>query len=435
VNKTLSILLSSFKNQLETLPMNISFITDTPHTATYFAEFFHALPHPKNPQRVQSFYERLYSEKKPTPIKKERIHILATGEAAVVFVSKNIFFYEFNQQKINLYSPSQERETLIQEIAKTLSSHTHVVFTGVASSFDIEIHKALATYAPHVKRISFYDSPDEYLPGYSEMAAQVMNVSERILFANIDFVSYKTLDHPIVVATLPRISEQEANTASQQFSSLGYVHTDAASMLAKKRKSSHLHAHQMIVEKLGLYSCFHQEKNAIGTQYTILPYLPEKTEYQQQKFESFLTLLKQASAEKDLSHLLILVQAITPFAKMIETAIASWKDKDNSQLPLILVSPFNLEFSLIAADGLLYHSSPFAHQVALAGISTIQIGSDTISDILVKKGIGSKATSGPEFIQCLNLKNTCGEMQILNDLGFSLFWAESLASSLHRLYQ
>lgn len=411
--------------------MNISFITDTPHTAACFAEFIEVLPYPRIPQKI-SLYEQLFGEKRSKPIQKKGIYVLATGDAALVLASKNIFFREFNPQKIDLYSPSRERTDLAQGIASMLGSHKiNVAFTGVASLFDVEVHKALATHASNVQGISFYDSPDEYLPGYSEIAAQVMNVSKRVLFANIDFVNYSTPDSSTVVATFPKASEQSVNTESQQVSSLGYVYTDIASKIVEKREHSHWHAHQTIVDVLGLNRCFPQERGAIGGQYTILPYFPEETEEQQQKFESFLTLLKQASAEKDLSHLLILVQATPSTSERIQTAINSWKDSGNSQLPLMLVSRFDSEFSLLAADGMLYHSSPIAHQVALAGIPTIQIGSDTISDILVNKGIGSKATSAPEFIQSLTAKHTGNQLQILLDLGFSFFWSDSLRKVLY----
>src|SRR6185295_11871704 len=75
-------------------------------------------------------------------------------------------------------------DQLAEQIAKACSA-ARVIVTDVGHPFIVKVHQALEKYAAGARRLSYYDNPEAFVPGgYSAVAAEVMQASQAILFAN-----------------------------------------------------------------------------------------------------------------------------------------------------------------------------------------------------------------------------------------------------------
>lgn len=315
---------------------------------------------------------------------------------------------------------AEKEDDLALEIAKACSSAS-IVMTDLGHAFDIKLQKALSVQAPEAVRLTYYDNPEPYVPGgYSEVAAQVMLLAQRVLFANAHLAEDPVFKEP----------GQQVIFEAQKKIGVGYYPIDQALTLAKQRSENHLSKRAELFAKNGLED--------LGQK--ILVYFGgNNTAYFDQAFPAFLSLLEQGSARSDLSNLVIILQQHPGAQKenRDKKLIESWAAEHSSHnAPKIIVSDFPSSQAQIVADGAFYYQTSMGPQFVLAGIPTIQIGHEPYEDILVKNGLSPSVTDATELLsvlESLDTKKQGPQGTVIEKLGINEDWFQILAQKALRL--
>jgi len=323
------------------------------------------------------------------------VRIYATGPAVQKLQESNSKFEPFLLDE-------EEKQAIL--LAKKCSEAT-LVITDVGDPFDVALQRALARWAPQAVRYAYYDNPEAYVPGgYSKVAAQVMQVAERVLFANANLAS----------RPLYREIAEEVSLPSEKKIGLGYYPMERAEAIRQKRLSERMEARAKLFTKQGV-----QDRGQ-----TLLVYAGgNNEEYFSRAFPAFLSILQQA----DLPDVFVLLQQ-HPGAKSHNLDLKQVPESLRAQL---WVSEISTEEAQIAADGMLYYQTSLAAQFVLAGIPTIQVSHAVYADLLVKEGLCSVVTNVEEFCCAISVLDAPSEHEVIEQgLGLRVDWAERLKREL-----
>jgi hypothetical protein len=332
-----------------------------------------------------------------------KIDIYASGPALTKFQERGITVKcTFSADDINA--------DWAKQLTKICSS-ANVVITDVGHPSAIAIQEALATEAPHILRLAYYDNPEAYVPGgYSATATKVMQASQGVLFANSHLA--ETMD----LGTIKKIG-------------LGYYPTKPAEKIAKRR----------LEEKGILRQKLLENNNITDNGQKVLVYFGgNNEEYFLKAFPAFLSLLEQGMTTPNFQELVVVLQQ-HPGAKKTNTdrnQCEEWAIKHirTAQIPKIVISNFSSDEAQIVADGALYYQTSMGPQFVLAGIPTMQIGHETYEDILVKNDLIPSITNVDQLLEALG---TLKEKQIevpqkvlFNGLGIKEDWLQILEQTI-----
>jgi hypothetical protein len=347
------------------------------------------------------------------------VHVYASGPAIKKFQDRNIqITMSFNPDEL---SKAGEDE-LASQIA-TSCSKASVVLTDVGHPFDITIQKALASKAPEVLRLAYYDNPEPYVPGgYSIVAAEVMLAAKKVLFANANLKRDKLYQEPNKEVTLPL----------QGRVGLGYYPITQAERIATSRAKNHEVMRAQLLSKHGI-----GDKG----QKVLVYFGGNNDEYFTKAFPAFLNFLSEGSKYSDLSSTVIVFQQ-HPGAKVKNIdrqQVESWikEQAEMTTAPKVIISDSTSDDMQVVADGALFYQTSMGPLFALAGIPIVQVGHKTYEDVLVR-GLGllcPSATTASGFadaIRAIHSKPVSEEQRILifAGLGIKEDWFKRLKRAL-----
>lgn len=427
--------------------MGIAFITDSQDTARAFTDFFAALPNTSIEHKIRFSSSPPVEDLKgkSTDVDKKKItrkmgvEILVTETAAPIFDELSTE-YTLIKRANPLDTPSftsEEISAIGQAVASyLLSEDIETILTGVSSPFDEAIQNAVAKFAPHIRRICFYDSLEDYVPGYSEVAAKVMRASQEILFASPEFIPLSGSGGNTRVPQVKEKPDTLITLNSQKVWSLGYFYHKGADDLKTLRTTRSEEYHQLLIEHFLSTGEVSQKTDTKWVPPTILLYFLDTGSACKDGLTTFLQILKQATEKSNLSQMIILVQPEESKIsnEELKATLQPWEKRENDNQPLVIVSPFGLQDSLIGVDGILYHHSIFAHQCLLADVPTMKIGADSIRDVLVERKLVTPITSGGQFLDVLSGKIPGPCVNKWEVLGFFMGWEDSFryAMQIHK---
>ena len=305
------------------------------------------------------------------------VEIHASGPALDKFQSRG-----FSATAFSVDSPASE-------VAEKCANAS-VIITDVGHAFDIELQRACAKSAPLAPRCAYYDNPESYVPGgYSDVAAQVMQVAQKVLFANSNLT----------------------NIVPGKGIGIGYYPMGQVHKITQRRTLEHE----------TLRSQFFTKHSLVDTGQKVLVYAGgNNEEYFSKAFPAFLEFLDGISKE------FIVVLQQHPGAKKENT------DRVLAEGHPLFISDFNSDNAQVLADAMLYYQTSMGPQFVLAGIPTIQVGHEVYRDILVRNNLCSVATTQDAFVRAItDLKpNVEGREEIERGLGICPDWATRLEDAI-----
>lgn len=270
----------------------------------------------------------------------------------------------------------------VQKIAEACQGS--VVLTDVGSPTDIALQKAFAGRA-----MAYYDNPEPFVPGgYSDVANEVMQLAEKVLFANANLATSPLMDIPL-----------------EKRVGIGYYPIAQAEKLANRRAAEGKSMRKRWFEQQGI-----EDRGQ-----KLLVYFGGNNEvYFTKAFPAFLEFLEQ-----DLPGYIFILQ---------QHPAAKGKQQYSTKL---IPSDWTTDDIQVIADGALYYQTSMGPQLALAGIPIVQVGHQTYEDVMVRSGICPSVTKGEDFVEILqNLKSPEDKESIYQSIGIREDWFERLHSEL-----
>lgn len=292
------------------------------------------------------------------------------------------------------FSLKGDQDALAAQIAKTCATAA-VVFTDVGDTFCEKMQKALALHASKVKRIAYYDNPENYVPGgYSVKAANTIKAAPEVAFAN----------ESLVKATLYYEPNKAIDLTSKIAHGIGYYPVNKAEEIAQRRQKEHDSMRSKIFGA-GL----------VDSGQKVLVYFGGNNDaYFQQAFPKFMALMKEAIKTADLSKTVIVIhQHPAAKEKLVngvkvknedEKLVEAWIKENgaNPNAPVVVMSKLNSDEAMVVADAALYYQTSMGPQYVLAGIPTFQIAHETYPDVLVRNGLAPSKTTAAGFLEVVH---------------------------------
>jgi hypothetical protein len=270
------------------------------------------------------------------------VQVYASEIATEKFRSKGI---EIRQ---SFSTKGTDQDALAEQIAKANSKAAYVL-TDVGDPFDIKLQQAFKLHAPHVVRLAYYDNPEPFVPGgYSDVAAQVMKLADKVLFANV------------------HLAKEENHVG------LGYFAMKDAKTIQERRASN---------ERDEL-----RKQYGLQDQKVLVYFGGNNTTYFNDAFPAFLNMVKATDLS---SHTLVIQQHPGAKKEQYENGkIAQWqKESTAHHAPKLIISTFDSSQAQVMADGALYYQTSMSPQFGLAKIPAIQIGHEKYEDCMVKNNL------------------------------------------------
>lgn len=283
--------------------------------------------------------------------------LLSEGYEVRIYASEHAV-KKFQDRNVPIYRSFKTEDGDALEIA--LECKGSVVLTDVGHPFTITLQKTLASKAPEVFRLAYYDNPEPYVPGgYSQVAIEVMKAAQRVLFANANLETSSLIDIPF-----------------ENRVGLGYYPTAKADKIAKRRREE--------------YKKLRQQFGVEGKK--VLVYFGgNNEEYFTKAFPAFLSFLPNDLTDT----IFILQQHPAAKAKNIDRQMAEERGAK------ILISDWTSDDIQVIADGALYYQTSMGPQFALAGIPMLQVGHNTYEDVMVRSGLCPSVTNREDFMEAI----------------------------------
>jgi hypothetical protein len=271
----------------------------------------------------------------------------------------------------------------VQKIAE--ACQCSVVLTDVGSPTDIALQKAFAGRA-----MAYYDNPEPVVPGgYSDVANEVMQLAEKVLFANANLANNPLMDVPL-----------------EKRVGIGYYPVAQAEKIAGRRAAEGGTMRKRWFEQQGI-----EDRG----QKLLVYFGGNNEEYFTKAFPAFLEFLEQ-----DLPGYIFILQQ-HPAAK-----------GKQQYSPKLVLSDWTTDDISVIADGALYYQTSMGPQLALTGIPIVQVGHQTYEDVMVRSGICPSVTKREEFTETLqNLKLSDDKESIYLSIGIREDWLERLKSEIN----
>lgn len=303
----------------------------------------------------------------------------------------------------------EERAQLAETIAKTCAS-AKAVITDVGDTFDIELQEALEKFAPQVARFAYYDNFSLSVPGeYGIIAPKVMQKAQTILFGN---------------ANLER--EELPDLADKKKIGIGYYPTKEAEEAALERTPE---------KRQAIYDKLVEAHPSIKKDLSVWVYFGgANSEYYDEAFPAFLTILETAIQREDLSNRLLVVHRHPRASdEGDKNKLERWlqQHQDHAHLPKIVISTLTSKEAQVVADTAFYYQTTMSPQFVLAGIPTIQIGHKTYADIPVELGLVPSVTSADMLAKACEIQDKKDVKEtLMQGLGIKVNWNDILKEAL-----
>lgn len=306
--------------------------------------------------------------------------LLSEGYTVQVFASEHAV-KKFQDRNIPITMVFEDHD--VQRIADACQGS--IVLTDVGSPTDIALQKAFTGRA-----MAYYDNPEPYVPGeYSQIANEVMQLAEKVLFANANLATSPLMDIPL-----------------EKRVGIGFFPVAQAEKLAKRRAEEGESMRKRWFEQQGI-----EDRGQ-----KLLVYFGGNNEvYFTKAFPAFLEFLEQ-----DLPGYIFILQQ-HPAAK-----------GKQQYSPKLVLSDWTTDDIQIIADGALYYQTSMGPQLALAGIPIVQVGHQTYEDVMVRSGICPSVTKREDFAGVISsLKTTQEKESIYQSIGIQKDWFERFKSELY----
>jgi hypothetical protein len=342
------------------------------------------------------------------------VQVYASGPAVKKFQDRKInVTWEFSAD--NLWQ--EEERKLADQIAQRCSKAS-VVITDVGHAFGIALQKSLKEKAPTVLHAAYYDNPEPYVPGgYSSVAAEVMCLAKKVLFANANLAKEPIYREP----------SSEMQLDFNKRVGIGYYPISQTEKIKQRRKEEHIKMREKLFETSGLKD----------TGQKVLAYFGgNNTEYEK-AFSRFLEIL--ADPNTDFSKFIIVMQQHPSgnTKKNDDEKLAQWMQErgKKAHAPKFIPSIWSTEDVQVMADMFLYYQTSMGPQFVLEGAPTMQVGHKKYEDILVRSGLCPSVTTAPEFISALARVDQFVQTEeqrktIIESLGIREDWLKILESAL-----
>jgi len=263
-----------------------------------------------------------------------------------------------------------------------------IVLTDVGSPYDITLQKALSGRA--ALHMAYYDNPEPYVPGgYSQVAYEVMELAQKVLFANANLEMSEGLSIPF-----------------EKRIGIGYYPIAQAEKISKRRVEDGKQLRRRWFEQQGMED---------QGQKLLVYFGGNNEEYFAKAFPAFIQFLAQELP----GYIFILQQH--PAAK-----------GKQQYSPKLILSDWSTDDIQVIADGALYYQTSMGPQLALAGIPIVQVGHQTYEDVMVRSGICPSVTSPEEFLGVIaKLEAATEKESIYQSIGFHEGWLERLKSVIN----
>lgn len=316
-----------------------------------------------------------------------------------------------------------EEANLAADICKSCSKAS-VVLTDAGHLFDASLQKALAENAPKVLRLAYYDNPEAYVPGgYSSIAAQVMLLAQKVLFANAN------------LADASIFQEENKEIPLKNRVGLGYYPIADAEKVAARRQEDHSRLRLQLLAKHGI-----EDRG----QKVLIYFGGNNEEYFTKAFPAFLSFLSQSIECANLSDQIIVLQQ-HPGAKsknLDRQAMQKWatENRESRHAPKVIVSDESSDEMQVTADMILYYQTSMGPLFVLAGIPVVQVGHKAYEDILIKRRLCLSVTNAKDFVNAISEASpavSSAEQReiIFRGLGIRGNWFEILEQALLDLMQ
>lgn len=317
------------------------------------------------------------------------------------------------------FDEEADTETLSQLVLKVAANASYVI-TDISNEKWSEVHSTLASKAENVRRVVYYDNPENCVPGgYSETAAKVIPYAQTILFSNHRFESDSIYKSP----------GDEIDLTAQERFGLGLYLRDEAAAITKLRLEEGPKLRQQLFEQIGVKDEGQKIITYIGGANAV---------YYEEAFPAFLEILQFLYLNQSplLKNVIFLLQQHPRASKEGDQDFNQIKKlQQQEKLPgdckWIVPSKFNTFQGLAIADVAVYYQTSMAAQFPFAGIPTIQVGHEKFEDCLTENGFPSVKDSEGFQIEVEKLfKNTesaISQEQIENleaSLGIRADWKE-----------
>lgn len=343
------------------------------------------------------------------------VQVCATGPALQKFQDRKIqILKSFSLEGLS----NEQQSALATELARTCQAS--VVMTDVGHSFAVHMQQALSQN-PTILRCAYYDNPEAYVPGgYSEVAAKVMTLANKVFFANDNLASSSIYSAP----------NQELNLDQMRIG-LGYYPVGQAQALAMRRKSS---------QASMMRSQFLLQHGIADEGQKVLAYFGgNNEEYFNHAFPAFLHFLEEGVEQADLSHWIIAIQqhpgAKTQNRDGVQVEQLKQQLSGSRQAPTLVMSGMSSDAIQVIADGGLYYQTSMGPLLTLANLPLIQVGHKTYFDLLVKNGLCPSVTGTSSFITALQKlapieRSEEDQKRIYQSLGIRVDWLDVLKKNL-----
>lgn len=310
------------------------------------------------------------------------------------------------------------------EIARNLAkkcSKVSVLLTDIGNSFSTSLHKSFKEVNPQVKCLAYYDNPEPYVPGgYSAMANETMQLADRVLFSNTNFVH----------SPIYKNKKKESSIPFEKRYGIGYYPTLRAEEVRQSRlKEKKTHS---------MRAKFFEEYQIQGKDKKVVVYFGgNNNEYYESAFPAFKKFLSESIKETDLSHLIFVIHQ-HPMARDSNRDWNHMKDwieevRENPKAPILTRSHWSSNEIQTIADCALYYQTSIAAQFAHAGIPTIQIGHEIYGDSLIRNKLIPSIISTNSFIDTIvkgNYENICNLESLRRHLGIRDDYTTALVEAI-----
>lgn len=247
-----------------------------------------------------------------------------------------------------------------------------MIIVDVGSEESLTIVKRLRLEFPRKNIVVYYDNPENYVPNYSELAVDIMQLGSSVWTANASYESEPLLTE----------GELEINLPCFPPTGIGYYNKAKVEELIARRADS-------AEERAKFFEAHDLEDRG---QRVVTFFGGNNSRYFDQSLPEMLSLLEKVIADTDLSKTIIVLQQ-HPVARREEKkdapTIQKWykQNASNQHCPQVVVSQISSsDVAQVVSDGALYDQTSMSIQFAWIGMKVAQVG-ECDEDILYRKKI------------------------------------------------
>lgn len=296
-----------------------------------------------------------------------------------------------------------------------------MIIIDIGSEESLVIVKRLRLEFPGKNIVVYYDNPENYVPNYSELAVEIMQLGSSVWTANASYESD------------PLFTEGELEIALPSFPPTGIGYYDKAKVEELKARRA-----DSADERAKFFQAHDLEDRG---QRIVTFFGGNNSRYFDHSLLKMLSLLEKAIAVTDLSDTILVLQQ-HPVARREEKKDApimqKWYEQNavNRHCPQVVVSKIpSSDVAQVVSDGALYDQTSMSIQFAWIGMRVAQVG-ECDEDILYRKKIAPHLENAEVMGKWLTFLGKASAEAAEEDgsfedaIGYKLDWADRLRAAV-----